>query len=192
MKKLIIKTIVITISAIVCIVSAVFGVLCVFAPTSIASVFEDMGCYKESVFFYELEYEQSNDIEDLIVLVDKAYGNNDNKGLEKYLSNLIWHKDFYKYCKEQDLNLPANKMSTQDYFVGYYATVLIENGKFENALNMTKSYVDKFTYTEFNPIRTIVKECLTILTAGQKTQLKNTILTFEQNSFVLEDLNKFN
>ncbi len=192
MKKLIIKTIVITISAIVCIVSAVFGALCIFAPTSIASVFEDMGCYKQSMFFYEMKYEQSNDIDDLIVLIDKAYGNGDEDGLEEYLSSLIWHKNFYKYCQSQDANLPANDMPTQDYFVGYYATVLIDNGKFESALNMSKSYVNMFTYTEFNPIRTIVKESFNVLTAEQKEQLKQTILTYEQNAFVLEDLNKFN
>ncbi len=192
MKKLIIKTIVITISAIICIVSAVFGALCVFAPTSIASVFEDLGCYKESMFFYELKYEQSNDIDDLIVLIDKAYGNDDAEGLEEYLHNLIWHKGFYAYCQKEDENLPSTAMPSKDYFVGYYATILIRNGKFDVALNMSKSYVDKFTYTEFNPIRTIVKESFESLTAIQKEDLKQTILTYEQNDFTKEDLNKFN
>ncbi len=192
MKNLIIKTIVITISSIISLLALVFGTLCVFTPTTIASVFENVGCYEESVFFYELKYEQSNDIDDLIVLVDKAYGNDDNEGLEEYLRELIWHKDFFNYCKDKDTNLSANRMPTKDYFVGYYATVLIQNGKFESSLNMSKSYVEKFGYTEFNPIRTIVSESFEILTAEQKTELKQTILDFGQNDFINEDLNKFN
>ena len=190
MKNLIIKTIVITLSSIISIVSVVFGALCVFTPTTIASVFEDMGYYKSSVFFYEIEYEQSKDIEDLIVLVDKAYGNKDNEGLEEYLGELIWHKDFYNYCVNKDASLSASRMPTKDYFVGYYAGILIENGKFSSSLNMSKSYVEKFGYTEFNPIRTIVNEYFQHLTAEQKTELKETILDFEQNDFILEDLNK--
>ncbi len=192
MKNLIIKTIVITISSIIGIVSVVFGALCAFTPTTIASVFEDMGNYRVSTFFYEIEYEQSNDIEDLVVLIDKAYGNKDNEGLEEYLGEMIWHKDFHDYCVNKDANLSANRMPTKDYFVGYYATVLIQNGKFENSLNMSKSYVEAFGYTAFNPIRTIVNESFDLLTAKQKTKLKETILTFEQNDFILEDLNKFN
>ena len=192
MKKLIIKTIVITLSSIISLVSVVFGALCVFTPTTIASVFEDMGFYKQSVFFYELKYEQTNDVNDLVVLVDKAYGNDDNNGLEEYLHKLIWHKNFYDYCVEKDQYSTNFDMPTKDYFVGYYATVLIENGKFETALNMSKSYTEKFTYTEFNPIRTIVKESFGVLTAEQKDQLKQTILAFEENDFIKEDLNKFN
>ena len=192
MKNLVIKTIVITISSVICFLTALFGVLCVFAPTSIASVFENIGCYNESLFFYELKYEQSNDIDDLIVLVDKAYGNDDNKGLEEYLGKLIWHKDFFSYCQGQDANLTAGKMPTKDYFVGYYAKVLIKNGKFESAMNMSASYVEKFGYTEFNPIRTIVNESLSVLNKDQKEQLKQTILAFGQNDFINEDLNKIN
>lgn len=192
MKKLIIKTIVITLSSIISLVSAVFGALCVFTPTTIASVFEDMGFYKQSVFFYELKYEQSNKIEDLVVLVDKAYGNNDATELEEYLGKLIWHEDFFNYCRSKDEYLTNFDMPTQDYFVGYYATVLINNGKFDSALDMSKSYVDKFTYTEFNPIRTIIKESFELLTAEQKIQLKEIILAYEQNDFINEDLIKFN
>ncbi len=192
MKKLIIQTIVITLSSIISLMSAVFGALCAFAPTTIASVFEDMGYYNASVFFYELKYEQSNDVEDLIVLVDKAYGNKDNEGLEDYLGELIWHKNFYKYCLNKDKYATNFDMPTSDYFVGYYATVLIENGKSEVSLKMAISYVEKFGYTKFNPVRTIVKESLKLLTEEQKKQLKETILTFEQNDFIKEDLNKFN
>ena len=192
MKKLIIKTIVITLSSIVSLTAVVFGALCAFTPNTIASIFENMGFYNQSVFFYELKYEQSKSIEDLIVLVDKAYGNADNEGLESYLGKVIWHKDFYDYCVREDEKATNYDMSTQDYYVGYYAIILIENGKFDSALNMAKSYVEKFLYTEYNPIRTIVKEKLISLTAEQKEELKQTILTFEQNDFINEDLNKFN
>ncbi len=191
MKKLIIKTIVITLSSIISLVSVVFGALCAFTPTTIASVFEDMGFYRQSVFFYELKYEQSNKIDDLIVLVDKAYGNDDVQSLEKYLGKVIWHKDFYSYCQNKDAELPIGEMPNQEYYIGYYATVLIKNSKFDNALNMAKSYVEKFGYTEFNPIRTIVNESFKLLTAEQKTEIKETILSFEQNEFIIEDLNKF-
>ena len=191
MKNLIIKTIVITISSIICLLTAIFGVLCALAPTTIASVFEDMGCYKESVFFYELKYEQSNDVQDLVVLVDKAYGKDDLAAQEEYLGKLIWHKDFYSYCLSKDEYATNFDMPTKDYYVGYYAIVLIENGKFDNAMDLSKSYVEKFGYTEFNPIRTIVSESLESLTANQKTELKEIILSFEQNDFILDDLNKF-
>ena len=40
-----------------------------------------------------MQYDKTGDIDDLLVLIDNAYGKNEKSDLQNYLSELISHKD---------------------------------------------------------------------------------------------------
>lgn len=123
MKKLVIKTAIITLASIVSIMAVAFGTLCVFMPKTVAGGFEKLGSKTASVFFYQKQYQKTNDIEDLIVVIDCAYSMEDYVLQEEYLKELINHKDFDAFCKQEDIKNNDGKI-TKDYYLGYYKIVL--------------------------------------------------------------------
>ena len=84
MKNLVIKTVVITLAAIVSLMAITFGALTVFTPKTLGGVFDGAGNYSAAVFFYDLQYEKTGDIEDLAVLIDESYGFGDKENAKKY------------------------------------------------------------------------------------------------------------
>lgn len=200
MKKLIIKTTVITLSAIIIFLAVSFGIVCIVKPSVIASVFDDLGYYSAANFFYEMQYEQTEDINDLAVLIDRSFDDEDKKDLEQYLSVLISHKDFDSFCDNKNSSASQlQKMTAQEYYAGYYVSVLIDNGKANESFIVSKSFVEAFGYTEYNPFRTIVEESFSKLSDAEKDQLKSTLSDFNQTitdsvqlEFLAQDLDKFN
>ena len=197
MKKLVIKTVVIVLSVIVCAMAITFGVLCSTNPKAIAKGFESLGNYSASKYFYEMQYNKTDDIDDLLVLIDNAYAQKDKVGMQNYLGELISHKYFNQYCNEQNEGLTPSAMKSEEYYSGFYANVLYENGKFNGVLRFCSSYVNTMGYTAFNPFRSIIESKLSVLTAEQKTQIKtvlngllSTISDSGQISLINQDINK--
>ncbi len=127
MKKLVLKTVLITLASIIGAALITFGAMSIFAPGTVAGFFDDLGNYSASVFFYEKEYIKSGDIDDLVVLIDKAYAENDGARTEEYLSELIGHKDFSDYCATKDAE-NSGGLSTEDYYNELYELVKSNNG----------------------------------------------------------------
>ena len=144
-----------------------------------------------------MQYNKTEDIDDLLVLIDNAYGQKDKIGMQNYLGELISHKDFNQYCNGQNQGLAQSAMKSEEYYSGFYTTVLYENGKFDNALRFCTSYVSTMGYTKFNPFRALINSKLSVLTAEQKTQIKTalngyltTISDSAQLSLINQDINK--
>ena len=175
MKKLVIKTVVIALSIIVGILAITFGVLCLTTPKTIAKGFESLGNYSLSKHFYEMQYEKTESIEDLQILIDNAYGNNDKKALQGYLSELIGHKNFKGFCTSKNTTLQASEMKTEEFYSAFYASVLFDNGKFNDAKSFCLSYVNEMGYTKFNPFTELIKSKLSELSPEQKTQIKTAL-----------------
>lgn len=190
MKNLVAKTIVITLSAIVCVMTITFGALCVFTPKTVARFFNDVGNYPASVFFYELQFEQSNSLDDLAILADNAYSNKDEQGHIKYLSKLVYSKSFVQYCNKKDADSSSN-MSYKEYYTGRLASAYLGSGNFNKALSLSKSFVGAFGYSQFNPMRKLV-EYKDGLTAQNRTQLKQALLSLDTASLNAEQLGFLN
>ena len=197
MKKLVIKTVIIVVSVIICVFAITFGVLCSTNPRAIAKGFESLGNYSASKYFYEMQYNKTEDIDDLFVLIDNAYGQKDKIGMQNYLGELISHKDFNQYCNDQNKGLAQSAMKSEEYYSGFYATVLYENGKFDNALRFCSSFVNTMGYTNFNPFRALIDGKLNLLTAEQKTQIKTALnghlsnfSDAQQINLINQDINK--
>ena len=123
MKNLVVKTAIITLASIVSIMAVTFGALCVFTPKTVAGVFENLGSQTASVFFYQKQYQKTNKIDDLIVVIDYAYLMEDLVLQEKSLKELINHDDFNDYCQQKDAE-NQSEISTKEYYKGYYNAVV--------------------------------------------------------------------
>ena len=123
MKNLVVKTAIITLASIVSIMAVTFGALCAFMPKTVAGFFENLGSKTASVFFYQKQYQKTNKIDDLIVVIDYAYLMEDFVLQEKSLKELINHDDFNDYCQQKDAE-NQSEISTKEYYKGYYNAVV--------------------------------------------------------------------
>lgn len=155
MKKLILKTTAITLASVLAVCLLTFGILGLFFPAPLARLFDKTGGYSASVYFYEKQYKKTGDINDLANLVVKIDEEKDSERAEIFLADLVYHKDFDSFCNEQD-NDNKQGVSTREYYVGSYASVLVRNGKFVSAVIVADGYVDEFGYTAFNPYSVII------------------------------------
>ena len=197
MKKLVIKTVIIVLSIIVSVVAITFGILCSTNPRALAKGFESLGDYSASKYFYERQYEKTENIDDLMVLIDLAYGENDKVVLQSYLAELISHTNFNKFCNDKNATLIASLMKTEEYYSAFYTTILYENGRFDQAVRFSESYVDTMGYTKFNPFTQLISAKQSTLTAEQKNQIKSTLQGYlvtisdaAQISLINQDINK--
>ena len=124
MKKLVIKTVFITIIVMLSVSIAVMSAICIFKPKVIAKTFDDLGKYQASQYFYEMQYNKTKDIEELIVLIDIAYKYQDNNDLISYLEKLMAHKDYKAYCQSEDSKLAPNEIKTEQYYQNWYDELL--------------------------------------------------------------------
>ena len=120
MNKLVIKTVYITLLAILTISIAVLSAFCVFKPKVIAKMFDDLDNYQASQYFYQRQYEKTQDIEDLLVLIDNAYEKQETKELIQYLEDFLEHKDYKAYCQTKDSTLKPGEMTTEVYYQMWY------------------------------------------------------------------------
>ncbi len=171
MKKLVIKTTLITLISTICALIITFGALCLFAPATVAGFFDGVGNYSASVFFYERQYEKSGDINDLDKLLVKVYGAKDYALSEKYSKMLIEHKHFDEFCQSK----PASTVSNVEYYYGCYALSLAYNDNFSGAVTVGSEFVAEYGYTQYNPLRVLKTNYLTAQTTQEKTVLKDAI-----------------
>ena len=116
LKKLVIKTAVITLASILVALAITFGAFATFAPRSLAVFFDGVGNYSASVFFYEKQYVKSQSFDDLVYLVDRIDDDNDQVRAKKYLGDLIAHKDFANFCENKEvMGIPF-----AEYYQGRY------------------------------------------------------------------------
>ncbi len=204
MKKLVVKTIFITIAVILAVCFAVMSAFCVFKPRIIAKMFDGLGKYDASQYFYERQYEKTQEIDDLFALIDNAYEKQDVKGLRKYVGNLISHKDFKAYYQNKNTGLKPGDMQTEEYYASWYAELLFMAEGFASALKFSRSYVVKadgsvyMGYTKFNPMRTLATKNQE-LSAEQKqalikelSALQTKLTDSTEIDYIREDLDKLN
>ena len=182
MKRLVIKTTLITLASIIGALIIAVGALCLFAPKTMANFFEDVGNYSASVFFYEKNYEKTGSISDLDELLLKVYVESDYELTEKYSKEMIEHVQF------ESLSV-ANK----EYYYGCYVIALANNGKFDQAINVGKDFVQDYGYTVFNPLRILITDYLQDDMTENKQSLRQAVLSTtnvsaEQEVYKTQDL----
>lgn len=158
MKKLVIKTISITLASLIGAMLLVFCALVLFAPGYVGGVFDGAGNYSASVFFYEKQYEKTGSVKDLNTLVLKLDIDKDTEKAEKFYCEIINHADFDKLC--QDNSSQDKVISEKEYYYGNYTLALAKNGKFSQALSFAKEKCAQ-QYSAFAPMRVLIYDYLT-------------------------------
>jgi hypothetical protein len=141
--RLVLKTTIITLAAIIGAFMITFGVLIMATPKTVAGIFDDIGGYSASVFFYEKQYDKTGSIEDLAVLVDKLDMEEEPLKVEGYLETLLSREDFKEYCEKKDANKPT--LTTKEYYYGNYV-IVFKNLGFKPEFFIIDSY-DRAVFT---------------------------------------------
>ena len=186
MKKLVIKTTLITLASLIGAMAITFGAVALFAPGFTAGIFNGVGNYSATVFFYEKQYAKTQSVIDLMVLVDKVDYENDSVRAEKYLELLVNHKDFDKLS-----NVEGSTVSEKEFYVSNYALVLAKNDKFADALSVSSEFVKENGYTNYNPYRILIYD-YTEITDDNLRSILTDLLGITPKEKVVADVNYIN
>ncbi len=155
MKKLILKTALITLASVIGLSAVIYGVFALCFPLSLANLFENMGMDGVAVAYYRLNYEKTGDIVDLGDVCVKIEISDNAKKAERYILELVEHKDFNSYCTEKDSE--KSPIKSRDFFYGKLVIASKKNSGIEKAIERAKNCVSE-DYTEFNPFRLMISE----------------------------------
>ncbi|MBQ8426449.1 MAG: hypothetical protein IJX16_01670 [Clostridia bacterium] len=158
MTKLVLKTVAITLVAVLGACLIAFGSLALFAPASVANFFDGLGFYKPAIHYYEKQYGKSESIEDLAVLILKLDDDKDSIKTEEYTKILIEHPDYATYCQMKDGVNQGSTVTANEFYISKYAVALVRNDKFITAIDTAKDFVDDYGYTAYNPFSVIISE----------------------------------
>ena len=146
MKKLIIKTSIITLALILIFGIGLYGLLGYLYPSSIASIAFRVNNKSVCLKYSEKQYEKTNDISDLAILIERAIWAKDNQLIVKYSALFLNSSDFENYKKD--------KNGYENFIVCYYTEALYLTNKKEKAIEIAFSYYNG--KSELNPVRVLV------------------------------------
>lgn len=155
MKKLILKTALITLASVIGLSAVVYGVFALCFPLSLANLFENMGMDSVAVAYYRLNYEKTGDIADLGDVCVRIEISDNAKKAESYILELVEHKDFNSYCSEKDSE--KSPIKSRDFFYGKLVVASKKNSGIEKAIEHAKSCISA-GYTNFNPFRLMISQ----------------------------------
>ena len=179
MKKLVVKTAIITLASLICTLLIAFGALAVCAPNYLGRVFDGTGNHSVAVFFYEKQFEKTGNIDDLNTLVLKLDVKGDSQKAEKYYKKIIEHSDFVSLCQSQ--NSQNGLVGAKDFYVGQYVLSLAYNGKFDEAVAYSKYHIVAVaSYQKYNPFQTLIYKYLSSDKVDQISAVKVALEEVEQ------------
>ncbi len=207
MKKLVLKTVGITLACIISACAVLFGIFALFSPKTIAEVADKMGNYSVSVFYYGKSYEKSGDIEDLYTVIVKADSENDRATAEKYcdiMFNPSKSGELALFASKKDGEYPSSAVKTYEYLYGKYSVALASQNtleKTEKLVSVCFNYIEEKGYTEDNPLTVAIVVCgnkmskqnLQYLSAETDKRLNNGVLdklSAEEKSRCFSDRNR--
>ncbi len=191
MKKLILKTALITLGAILAVICILYGIFALALPLTMANFFENLGMQDASVSFYELQYENTGEYEDLALLCVKVNAENDYTRAEKYLTLFVNDSAFSTYIQSFD-EKNTGAITGQEYFYGKLAIAHQKLGGVEEFLPFAIESV-KEGYSEFNAFY-IALSVEGLFEEEELNQVENALiqieptLSNEEKSFLLRDL----
>lgn len=140
MKKLVLKTIGITLASLLVAVSLLFGIFVLFFPKNIAKVFDSLGNDKLAVYYCQRAYEKSNSVNDLDTLCFYAVKSGDNGLIAEHLSKLFVDDGFKNYCLEENKGVEYYDFMASKYIVAEFSSGKGVEPVIEKAFSITDDY----------------------------------------------------
>ena len=160
MKKLILKTIAFTLSGVILAMALLYGIFALFAPSTLANVFDSVGNYSLSVHYYERAYNKHNSIDNLYILCERVDEKSDALMAEKYLTIFVEHSEFSSFCTQKDSEESQDFMKSEDFYYGKYVVSIFNNDKedlgLSNALIKCEQRVNAVGYKNYNPFSILI------------------------------------
>ncbi len=191
MKKLILKTALITLGTILAVVCILYGIFALAFPLKMANFFDSLGMADASVSFYELQYENTGAISDLGALCVKIDAQNDCVRAKKYLTLLTEEEEFSTYIKGFDKN-NSGSITGEEYFNGKLAVAHQKAGGVNEFLTFAICTIGE-EYSEFN-VFYIALSTNGLFTEEELIEVEKTLLGIEpclsetEREFILRDL----
>lgn len=157
MKKLVIKTVVITLSCVIALSAILVGFFALFFPKKLGDFFSKCGAYHITASLYERNYEREKTEESLILLID--------------------HLDPYKDDDTADFTEDLIKIygvssaTDAEYYYGKYVVAKAFDEDVDEAVAMCKQFVQEYGYTAHNPYRTLIYDTKLNLRKGEWSQI---------------------
>ena len=174
LKKLVLKTIGITLAGIIALGVILFGIFALFSPKTIANVADKMGNYSVSVSFYEKNYNKTESLEDLYGLIVKLDAENDGARTAKYCKIMFKPENSGKvavFMNKKDSELDKSAVKTKEYVYAKYAIGLASQNtlsKTNECMQVCFNYITADGYTINNP--------LTMLVSGYASKMEKELL----------------
>lgn len=194
MKKLVIKTVAITIAAIVFLTTAVYFLMAFVSPKVLADSWKAVGNYTFSVKYYEKQYQKSKSLEDLASLCANLDAKNDSARSLKYFVEFTGNEGFSDYCKREDEKAQGGfKSSAYEYYYGRYTISAYYVNGIDSAVSISKKAFSS-NYTEYNSFYVLLLEVETLSSGeGQKissevTAIKSRLSDAKQREYAQRDI----
>lgn len=190
MKKIVIKTSLITIACIFCAFIVLFFALFFFSPVTVGKLFDDMGSYSVSVYFYERQYNKTEKTEDLATLVFKLDEEKDFEKTFNFSDKMIKSVDFDAYCNQKDQKeqggRTGNFISTKEFVLGKFSVSAYLNNAFPAFKVTAENFVLENGYTFYNPYRILLSRTGKNIKAEDLTDIKDILDVLKNEKFGTE------
>lgn len=168
MKKVILKSALITLAAIIAVALIVYGVFAFFFPASLASGYRGVSNYSVALKYSERAYRKNGDYNALLIVVNDAIDSENAEKITEYAEKALLNRDLSssERCRISE----SYCLALYEYNYKNYSPKLV----FERALNVAAQTVGEpyyVGYVEGNPLRSLlmacVNDCNELLTNGK-------------------------
>ena len=197
MTKLVVKTVLITVMAIILTLAAMYLCLALFFPKTLAKGWEAVGSYDLSVKYYEKQYEKTEDISDLSVICVKVNAEKDAARAVKYLALITSDTKFLEFCAAEENTAIDYGFTAYEFYYGKYAVATYYQDGITAAVNVA-NIATQHEYTEHNAFYVILSGVKTLTAAdGQAisaavSEIKSGLTEQKQIEFADRDIARAN
>lgn len=180
MKKLILKTIGITVAFIFAFLLITYGVFALFLPSKTAKFYDGLGAHKTAARYMEKAYKRSGNMKDLDDTCLYALKTDDNGLIALYLGELF--DENFQSFKAYSESKSQNGDDYFDFMAGRYVCALYKSSDGKSAV--TEAFRLTLSYKNTCAVRSLIAEAVsandkdTLKTI--KTKLEETIVNFTE------------
>ncbi len=203
MKKLVLKTVAITMASIIALLLFTCGIFAIFFPSVIAKTADNLGWGNTAVKYYEKQYDKTEDIEDLYTLCFASFNNGDYERAKFYFATLNSSQpQFNVLCEIKDLERES-VIKTKEICIGALIRSFYEVDGYAVAVTKSCNYVVSNAYTEYSPFLFLLESYGEDLTTSELNLMKDKIralingqegagLSSEETAFAQKDITEIN
>ena len=195
MKKIIIKTAIITFCMILICTAILHCIFALFFPKSLSKFYKKLNNNSMAVKYMEREYIRSSDFDTLTALCELVDEHKDGATAEEYISLMLSadnEERFADYCGKADLN--GASISTREFYNAKLVIAIYSQDRQIEAIHKAEELIKKNGYTQNNPFYLLILDCGEKLSDSEKSEIENCIeelkesLTESEKTFAEKDL----